>query len=69
MIIPRITTPAIFHTYGSMRSEASGWEAGSVVVAPEDIRYRKFRYQTSFFKGSVPKITHTSTHALKPPPR
>src|SRR5271168_656449 len=47
MIIPRITTPAIFHTYGSIRSDASGWKPGSdAAVGEEDIRYLNVRYQT-----------------------
>jgi hypothetical protein len=59
MIIPRITTPAIFHTYGSMRSDAAGpcsepdaagaLDADVVSVGDislEVIRYLKFRYRS-----------------------
>src|SRR5271165_3504917 len=52
MIIPRMTTPAIFHTYGSIRSDASGWKPGSgAVVGEEDIRYLNVRYQTFLLQG------------------
>src|ERR1700691_1080995 len=52
MIIPRMTTPAIFHTYGSMRSDASGWKPGSVVVVGrEDIRYLNVRNRSFLLQG------------------
>src|SRR5271155_1248578 len=44
-----------------MRSEASGWKPGSDVAEGEAIRYLKLRYQILSFKGSVRKITRTST--------
>ena len=53
MIIPRITTPAIFQTYGSIFSEAAGPSVNSLVgascvsvVVEEAIRYLKFRYRS-----------------------
>ena len=57
MIIPRITTPAIFHTYGSMRSDASGPCRDGVAarrrlcVVAEAIRYLKFRYRSLFLQA------------------
>ena len=62
MIIPRITTPAIFQTYGSMRSEAAGWMPAAL-CSEEDIWYRKFRYQSFVLQGP---LASCASHEARP---
>ncbi len=51
MIIPRINTPQMTHTWRSIRSDACG--SVCAMTGLEDIRSLNFRYRSFFLQGAA----------------